>query len=206
MNKKSTVLIVSGVVAIALALALTVYNFYSERIAEEAASAAYVQMVEHISEVEKEIASYTEYEEVEFVPDYVLNPKMEMPETVINGNRYIGTLEIPSLGLTLPVISELTDYSLRIAPSRYKGSVYTDDLIIGAHNYRSHFSNLGNLPVGSDVIFTDVDGNVFNFVSVETETLQPTAIEEMQSGEWDLTLFTCTFGGQYRITVRCEKV
>jgi sortase A len=25
----------------------------------------------------------------------------------------------------------------------------------------------------------------------------------MESGDWDLTLFTCTTGGQSRITVRC---
>ena len=40
---------------------------------------------------------------------------------------------------------------------------------------------------------------------MEIETLKPRAIEEMDSGEWDLTLFTCTIGGSYRVTVRCEK-
>ena len=25
----------------------------------------------------------------------------------------------------------------------------------------------------------------------------------MTSGDWDLTLFTCTYGGQERYTVRC---
>lgn len=26
----------------------------------------------------------------------------------------------------------------------------------------------------------------------------------MKEGDWDLTLFTCTFGGQQRFTVRCS--
>jgi len=38
------------------------------------------------------------------------------------------------------------------------------------------------------------------------ETLQPTAVEEMCSGDWDLTLFTCTLGGKFRVTVRCDRV
>ena len=39
---------------------------------------------------------------------------------------------------------------------------------------------------------------------VERETLNPTDIEGMESGNWDLTLFTCTVGGQSRVTIRFE--
>ena len=28
--------------------------------------------------------------------------------------------------------------------------------------------------------------------------------EEMEAGEWDFTMFTCTIGGSNRVTVRCE--
>ena len=31
-------------------------------------------------------------------------------------------------------------------------------------------------------------------------------IEEMAAGDWDLTLFTCTLGGQARLTLRCTQV
>ena len=55
-------------------------------------------------------------------------------------------------------------------------------------------------------MFTDVDGNVYNYEVAELETLQPAAVDEMKSGEWDLTLFTCTIGGQTRVTVRCDRV
>ena len=37
------------------------------------------------------------------------------------------------------------------------------------------------------------------------EQLERTAIEEMESGDWDLTLFTCTVGGAARVTVRCQQ-
>lgn len=48
-----------------------------------------------------------------------------------------------------------------------------------------------------------MDGNIFAYKVIEVETLQPTAIEEMTIGGWDLTLFTCTVGGASRVTVRC---
>ena len=40
---------------------------------------------------------------------------------------------------------------------------------------------------------------------VQVETLAPTAVDEMTGGDWDLTLFTCTYSGQARVTVRCVK-
>ena len=56
---------------------------------------------------------------------------------------------------------------------------------------------------GEIITFTDMDGNVFFYEVAEIEILDPYAKEEMLSGEWDLTLFTCTYGGQERVTVRC---
>ena len=41
---------------------------------------------------------------------------------------------------------------------------------------------------------------------VEQETLEPTDEEAMTTGDWDLTLFTCTPGGQTRVTVRFQRV
>lgn len=40
------------------------------------------------------------------IPDYILDPDREMPTVEIDGNTYIGTLDIPSLELSLPVMSE----------------------------------------------------------------------------------------------------
>ena len=38
------------------------------------------------------------------------------------------------------------------------------------------------------------------------DILDHTAVEDMISGEYDLTLFTCTYGGENRVTVRCDRV
>ena len=104
--------------------------------------------------------------------------------------------------LELPVISEWNYPNLKIAPCRYGGSAYLNNLIICGHNYRSHFGNLKHLTVGDLAFFTDTDGNVFTYKMVGQETLSKTSAEAMESGEWDLTLFTCTVGGKNRVTIR----
>ena len=140
------------------------------------------------------------------IPDYILNPDMEMPTMDIDGNRYIGTLDIPALNLSLPVMSEWSYPKLKIAPCRYVGTAYQGNFVIAAHNYRTHFGSLGNLSAGDRVTFTDVDGNIFSYDVVEVQILNPAAIEEMVSDDWDLSLFTCTLGGKTRLTVRCDKI
>ena len=124
----------------------------------------------------------------------------------IDNREYIGVLSIPALGRELPVISSWDYPGLRVAPCRYTGSAYTDDLVIAAHNYASHFGRLRELSQGDSVRFTDTDGNVFDYVVSELEILEPYAVSQMTEGDWDLTLFTCTPGGQYRVTLRCNRI
>lgn len=139
-------------------------------------------------------------------PDYVLHPEMEMPTVEADGERYVGTLEIPVLSLTLPVISEWSYPRLKKSPCRFSGSAYMDDLIIIAHNYKTHFGLLKKLLPGDEVIFTDMAGNAFHYQVAETEILRPTQIDDLTETDYPLTLLTCTVGGRTRVTVRCDRV
>ena len=128
-----------------------------------------------------------------------------MPETLIGGKAYIGTLEIPKLDLRLPVMSDWDYPSLKIAPCRYYGSAYSGDLVISAHNYESHFGLLKQLMPGDTVRFTDVNGNLFAYSVANQELLQLDQVEAMRESGYELTLFTCTVGGASRVTVRCVQ-
>lgn len=139
------------------------------------------------------------------LPSYLLDPTMEMPVTEIDGHSYIGTLEIPVLELSLPVMDAWSYPNLKLSPCRYKGSAYLDDLIVAGHNYKTHFGHLYQLRAGDEVLFTDADGNLFSYTVAEVTKLGPRAVEEMETGDWDLTLFTCTVGGKARVTVRCTR-
>ena len=50
-----------------------------------------------------------------------------------------------------------------------------------------------------------MDGVVTNYEVVGLDVLVPTAVEEMTAGDFDLTLFTCTYGGQSRVAVYCDR-
>ena len=190
-----------GLLLMAAALLLTGYNLWDEQRAGETASRVLEQMP--VTTEKPEPSPDPDEQEI---PDYILNPDMEMPTIEIDGNDYIGTLDIPALGLSLPVMSDWSYPNLKTAPCRYAGTAYKSGFVIAAHNYRRHFGPLNSLTPGSRVTFTDADGNVFAYDVAEIQVLKPTAIEEMVSGEWDLSLFTCTLGGQTRLTVRCEKI
>ena len=144
------------------------------------------------------------------VPTQVDDTAREMTVTAIDGWDYIGYLSIPSIGLALPVMSEWSYPGLKIAPGRYAGSVFTDNLVICGHNYARHFSPVKRLAVGTTVQFVDMDGREWDYTVSKVETLQPTQIEEMvgkaDGDDWDLTLFTCTTGGSARCAVRCTRV
>ena len=201
-----------GLLLIVAALFLVSYNLYDELRAKQSALQTVNRLEEYLPSETAPEAPAAPIEDPEplvrdertVIPDYVLCPNMEMPVQTINGIDFIGVLRIPALELELPVISEWNYPYLKTAPCRYSGSAYLNNLIICGHNYTSHFGNLKNLWEGDIATFTDMDGNVFTYKMVERETLNPTDIEGMESGNWDLTLFTCTVGGQSRVTIRFE--
>ena len=142
------------------------------------------------------------------IPDYLLNPEMEMPEVSLpelEEAGCIGILEIPSINIKLPVLSTWSYSLLKKAPCRYTGSIYLDNMVIAAHNSEAHFKKISNLQKGDIVTFTDAVGNVFTYSVAGIVLLKPDEVDNMTNGQWPLTLFTCTYGGASRVTVRCEK-
>lgn len=189
----------------AAGLLLTAYNLRRDAAAGDAAELVLERLTPDLPRQESLSQSPTgEGKEEAFVPDYVLNPELPMPEREIDGQSYIGVLDIPALGLSLPIISTWSYPGLQIAPCRYSGSAYLENLVIAGHNYRSHFASLPQLQPGDAVTFTDMDGTVFRYKVDSLETLSPYAISDMTSGGWPLTLFTCTVGGQSRLAIRCS--
>ena len=129
----------------------------------------------------------------------------EMDTVELEGYSYIGYISIPSLQLTLPVMADWSYPKMKLAPCRYCGSIYTRDLVLMAHNYGKHFGGLSGLNGGETVVFTDVHGVATEYTVVLIDILNPTDVEKMASGAYDLTLFTCTYGGKTRVTVRCRQ-
>ena len=193
MRKRTIALLLAGALCLTAALGLTGYNLWDEQRASLSVESGVEQLREAIQP--------REVERQPLIPEeQVVMPTLTLPA---DGRDYIGLLEIPVLGLSLPILDQCTEGLLRVAPCRYQGNLY-DGMIIAGHNYRSHFKNLSQLVPGDEVRFTDVEGNVWEYTVASTEVINGYDVEAMESGGWDLSLFTCTYGGQQRFTVRCQ--
>ena len=209
MNRKSKIFINIGLLLLMAALCLTVYNLWDEARASKVVDNTLVALMSQIPREASLTDSLTEQtslgKDERIIPDYILDPHRDMPYILVDDHAYIGVLEIPSQDLLLPILSDWDYSKLKISPCRYTGSAYLDNFVILAHNYASHFGHIKDINIGESIFFTDIDGNIFSYQVVELESLQSTDVEEIKSGDWDLTLFTCTIGGQQRIAVRCER-
>lgn len=116
---------------------------------------------------------------------------------------FCATLTIEKLDLQLPVYQEWSEEHLNQAPCRWSGSLQEGGLIIAAHNYRGHFADLYRMQEGDTLLLTDGAGQEYRFIVAEKSILDGTDVKEMKSGDWALTLFTCTKGGKQRVTLRC---
>lgn len=206
-----------------LAAGLLVFRNYREaESADRAAQDKLTQLVAQIGEKQlqqqSEALQNTEAESVEPSSSELAadtspqGPTVELPtmtvdmeEIEIDGDRYIGYLSFPRFELELPVMSYWSDSKLQISPCRYTGALLGGNLVIMAHNFARHFGQISDLETGDIVCFTDVTGEITEYEVVAREILPPDAIEDMTAGEFDLTLFTCTYGGASRITVRCNR-
>lgn len=119
---------------------------------------------------------------------------------------YAGILEIPALELELPVLADWSYPLLEKAPCRQFGAVATGDLVIAAHNYKSHFGWLSELQPGDLVLFTGMDGTCLRYSVTEVQTLADTDVAAVQNSGYPLTLYTCTPGGKMRTCVFCTQI
>lgn len=200
-KKISIICMVSGILLIAGAISLAVYNRYEENRAADAADSVLPLLHQAI-----EANSHADKPGTDAKPSPDETNSGQMAVVEIDGYGYIGYLTIPALELELPVMSEWDYTRLKTAPCLYYGSVKTDNMVIAAHNYTRHFGKLSQLKPGDTIRFTDMDGTVYNYQVGDVETLLPTATEEMITSDWVLSLYTCTYGGGSRVTVRCERV
>ena len=189
--KIGTLLMAIGYLMVAAAVVLFVLNNIEQQNAAKSTDELMPKLIKEINDGQKNIVNPAE--------------KSEMTVKKIDGFEYIGFVGIPKLGLELPVMADWSEYRLKIAPCRYSGDLYDDDLVIMAHNYKVHFKNLDRLQAGDTVTFTDMDAVTTEYQVAALDMLHETDIEQMTAGEYDLTLFTCSYSGSSRVTVRCDR-
>ena len=188
-----------GAIMLCGSLGLLLFNQQQQTMAARSVDAVMPRLVTAIHESKRLL-------EESQPPQELPLQQREMVVQEIDGHNYIGFVGIPALALELPVMADWTYPQLKIAPCRFTGSIFTDDLVIMAHNFERHFGRIRDLKPGDTVTFTDMEGQTISYEVVVLDILHPTAVEDMTAGEYDLTLFTCTYGGKSRVTVRCDRM
>ena len=183
-----------GILVVISAAGLFIYNLWDENRAASVSASTVEVLHEQIKAEVKQVQT----EEVKDIS------QDEASDIEIDGEKYIGILKIPSLELELPINKDWSYPKLKISPCRYSGDIL-NSLTIAAHNYKNYFGNISKLKNGDAVILTEVNGYENLYYVEEVIILQATSIEEMVNTEYDLSLFTCTYGGKDRITVRCMR-
>ena len=193
MNKRAAkrvrnLLFTSGVVFLIAALSLAAFNYWESQAAGKTSRVAAEKLREKIVSVRD-----TAY------------PAADggMFSVSVEGEKYVGIICIPSLGIELPVRAEWSEERLKTAPCLYSGSVSGGDMVIAGHNYASHFGGIGGLSVGESVFFLSANGFNIEYNVDCVEALSPYQVYDMKHGDWALTLFTCSGSGGSRIAVRC---
>ena len=188
MPKKSGVILISlGAVLILAALLLFLHNRSEDRRAGQ------------------EAESLLEDARSAMAANAAPEPQEEPAEEITYD--YAGVIAIPDLSLELPVIDQWNYARLKVAPCRQSGAAADGDLVIAAHNYKSHFGYLDRLEPGASVIFTDMEGTVYRYAVEEIRQLAPEDAEDVSSvfsSEYPLVLYTCTPGGKARVAVFCR--
>jgi sortase A len=193
----SKIMMITGVMLIVAALALFLFNL------SESLKAA-KESREMLARLEAQMNSSAGMEVSP--PGGLPADSQDMAEIIIDGHAYVGYLSLPTLNLELPVMADWDYNKLQISPCRYYGTVKGENLVIMAHNYAHHFGPIVDLNLGDSVVFTDVNGVASSYKVVGQDVLDPYAVKEMVAGDFDLTLFTCTYGGKTRVTVYCDLV
>lgn len=138
------------------------------------------------------------------IPENFSNP--DMPVLELNGTDYCGLLQVPRLGITLPIAGFWQEGNLSACPRRYWGSAYDNSLIIGGAQARGQFDFCSRLDLGYRITFTDMAGNRFSYEVLRIDRRPEAGPYELTEDDFDLVLFVADSDGSGYIVVRCGLV
>ncbi len=128
-----------------------------------------------------------------------------------NNFTVIGIIEIPKLNISYPILSELSDELLKIAPCKLSGPMPNEEgnLCIAGHNYDNYkfFSKVPTLEVNDEIFICDLKGNkvlylVYDKYEVDTQDLSP--LEDSIGIKKQITLITCNNKNKNKIIVKAK--
>lgn len=124
----------------------------------------------------------------------------------IDDTVYCGSLYVSAWDKSFAVCDTCTLANLKKSPCRYIGSAEENNLVVAAHNYKTHFGRLADLPIGSTITFTDACGVLYTYEVTNITVVDAYDSASVAGWKGGLSLFTCTLGGQSRVLAQCSLV
>lgn len=131
-----------------------------------------------------------------------------------NGKVYntVGTINIPSINVNYPILSETSDALLKVSVCKFWGSNPNEvgNLCIAGHNYRNSrfFSKAINMVVGDTIEITDLTGKTLTYSVYDKYTVDPTDVSctsQLTNGKKIVTLITCTNDSKQRVVIKAQE-
>lgn len=124
----------------------------------------------------------------------------------------IGNIEIPSIQLNYPILSDTNDELLKIAPCRFYGPYPNEigNLCIAAHNYDDNrfFGNLYKLNIEDKIIIYDhTNSSVTYYIydKYETNKNDTSCTSQDTYGVREITLVTCNNLNGNRLIIKAKE-
>lgn len=133
-----------------------------------------------------------------------------------NGTKYTvdSILNIPSLGINYPVLSETSDELLKISLNKFWGgnpNTVGNYCVVG-HNYDGKdimFGKLNKIQNGDIVELQDQSGKTVQYKVYNKFVVEPTDVactSQLTNGQVEMTLITCYNFGKQRLIVKCRAI
>lgn len=129
---------------------------------------------------------------------------MEMPVLQIDNQDFIGIIDIPAFGITLPVYSTWDARKVTSFPCRFSGTVYDGSLIVGGTDQQGQFDCFDRLQHGNTVTVTDMNGAEFSYTVSRIDRAKSAEADVLIDEMFDLTLFVRDAFSLEYIIVRCS--
>ena len=120
----------------------------------------------------------------------------------VNGEEYtvVGTLNIPSLNIEYPILSETSTKLLKVSLTKYWGANPNEvgNMVVVGHNYKNNkfFSNLSKIQHGEIVKIRDLSGKTLDYKVYDTYVIDPydnSCTSQLTNGKTEITLITCHY-------------
>lgn len=132
-----------------------------------------------------------------------------------SGQEYytVAVINIPSIGVTYPVLNTTTDELLKISPTKFWGPEPNEvgNLCIVGHNYRNtkFFSKVPTLNIGNTLEITDLTGRIIVYEIYDKYVVDPADVactSQRTNGMKEVTLITCTNDNAQRVIIKAREV